>query len=54
LDVNGNEISSPAFKERLDMLIRDARVYGQILAKQRRLDLIGADPGFLARHRSDG
>src|SRR5215831_4432589 len=46
LDVNGNEITSPAFKERLDMLIRDARVYGQILAKQRRLDLIGADPGF--------
>jgi len=33
------------------MLIRDARVYGEILAQQRRADLAGAEPGFLARHR---
>src|SRR5258706_11627446 len=52
LDVNGNEIISEAFKDRLRMLIRDARVYGEILARQRRLDLTGEDPGFLARHRT--
>jgi|SRR5712671_6290156 len=52
LDVNGNEIISEAFKDRLRMLIRDARVYGQILARQRRLDVTGEDPGFLARHRT--
>src|SRR6266404_3441440 len=52
LDVNGNEIISEAFKDRLRMLIRDARVYGEILARQRRLDLTSEDPGFLARHRT--
>ena len=54
LDVNGKEIVSELFTKRLDMLIRDARVYGQILAQQRRLDLAGEDPGFLARHRNEG
>src|SRR5437016_13407686 len=48
LDVNGKEIVSEVFKHRLDMLIRDARVYGQILARQRKLDLLGEEPGFLA------
>jgi hypothetical protein len=33
------------------MLIRDARVYGDVLARQRQADLAGTDPGFLARHR---
>jgi hypothetical protein len=33
------------------MLIRDARVYGELLARQRRADLHGSEPGFLARHR---
>src|SRR5437016_5226381 len=51
LDVNGKEIVSEVFKHRLDMLIRDARVYGQILARQRKLDLLGEEPGFLAKHR---
>jgi len=53
LDVNGKEIVSEVFKHRLDMLIRDARVYGQILARQRKLDLLGEEPGFLARHRQE-
>src|SRR6266704_6988369 len=38
VDVNGEEIVNDAFKERLDMLIRDARVYGEVLARQRRAD----------------
>jgi FMN reductase len=50
-DVKDGEIVSDAFKKRLEMLTRDVRVYGEILAKQRRSDLQGKDPGFLARHR---
>src|SRR5205814_6048445 len=52
VDVNGQEIISPVLKERLEMLIRDARVYGEVLARQRRADLATAEPGFLARHRN--
>jgi len=52
VDVNGQEIISPALKERLEMLIRDARVYGEVLARQRRADLAATEPGFLARHRN--
>ena len=28
------------------MFVRDARVYGELLAQQRRADLAGTDPGF--------
>ena len=38
-------------KNRLAMLRRDARVYGQLIAEQRRQDLSDAGPGFMARHR---
>ncbi len=50
-DVRDGHIVSAALKERLAMLVRDARVYGALLANQRRADLAGTDPGFLARHR---
>jgi FMN reductase len=50
-DVKNGRIIGAAFKQRLDMLVRDIRVYGLLLAKQRRADLKGAGPGFLARHR---
>jgi len=53
VDVNGEEIVNDDFKERLDMLIRDARVYGEVLARQRRADLTATEPGFLARHRKE-
>src|SRR5712664_4777778 len=52
VDVNGQEINSPVLKERLEMLIRDARVYGEVLARQRRADLETTEQGFLARHRN--
>jgi len=52
LDVKDGRIVSEKLQNRLAMLIRDARVYGEILARQRRADLTGSDPGFLARHRS--
>ena len=45
------QVVSDALKQRLEMLIRDLRVYGELLARQRRADLAGAEPGFLARHR---
>jgi len=51
LDVKDGRIASDPLKQRLEMLIRDLRVYGEILARQRRADLAGTDPGFLARHR---
>jgi FMN reductase len=52
VDVKDGKIVSESLRRRLEMLIRDARVYGRLLAQQRREDLVGADPGFLAKHRS--
>src|SRR5439155_23996990 len=49
-DVRGGRIISDALKDRLDMFVRDAGVYGALLAKQRRADLAGTEPGFMARH----
>jgi NAD(P)H-dependent FMN reductase len=51
VDVRDGQIASDALKQRLEMLVRDLRVYGDLLAGQRRADLAGAEPGFLARHR---
>jgi FMN reductase len=45
-------IASEPFQKRLDMMVRDIAVYGRLLAQQRRADLAGADPGFMAKHRS--
>jgi NAD(P)H-dependent FMN reductase len=50
-DVKNGKIASNALKQRLEMLTRDTRIYGQLLARQRRADLRGAEPGFMARHR---
>jgi len=52
VDVKDGKIVSETLRDRLEMLIRDARVYGTVLARQRRADLTGAEPGFLARHRA--
>jgi FMN reductase len=51
-DVVDGRIASDAFKSRLEMFVRDTRVYGELLAQQRRADLSGTAPGFLARHRT--
>jgi NAD(P)H-dependent FMN reductase len=51
VDVKESQIVSDALKKRLEMMARDARVYGAVLAQQRRADLRGTDPGFLAKHR---
>ncbi len=51
VDIKNGRIASEALMQRLEMMIRDTRVYGQLLARQRRADLRGSEPGFLARHR---
>ena len=50
-DVKQGRIVSKALQARLEMLARDTRVYGTLLARRRRADLAGKEPGFLARHR---
>jgi len=52
VDVKDGRIVSDSLRTRLDMLSRDARVYGQVLARQRRADLAGTEPGFLTKLRS--
>lgn len=51
MDVKEGRIVSDSLKSRLEILIRDARVYGAVLSAQRRADLQCEEPGFLARHR---
>jgi FMN reductase len=50
-DVANGQIISDAFRSRLEMLVRDTRIYGELFAKQRRRDLSSTEPGFLARLR---
>lgn len=51
VDLKDGKIASETLAKRIDMLARDVTVYGKIIAAQRRADLGGTDPGFLARHR---
>jgi FMN reductase len=51
IDVKDGQVVSDALKQRLEILVRDLRVYGELLARQRRADLAGNGPGFLARLR---
>lgn len=50
-DVQNGQIISDSLKKRLEMMIRDVRVYGGLIVQQRRADLAGTDPGFMARLR---
>src|SRR5687767_567180 len=51
VDVKGEEIVTDSLRQRIEMMVRDVRVYGGLLARQRREDLAGAEPGFMARWR---
>jgi hypothetical protein len=53
-DVKEGQVISDALKHRLEMMMRDVLVYGSVLARQRRADLEGKEPGFLERHRKKG
>jgi azobenzene reductase len=50
-DFKDGQVASGAFEKRLEMMIRDARVYGSLIAHQRRTDLKCQDHCFMARHR---
>jgi FMN reductase len=50
-DVKDGGVLSDPLRKRLEMMVRDVRVYGELLGRQRKADLGGTDPGFLARHR---
>jgi len=50
-DVADGQVVSDSLKKRIVMLVRDARVYGSVLATQRHADLDGTDPGFMERLR---
>ena len=50
-DIADGQIVSDKFRDRLEMMIRDVRVYGELLATQRRADLVGTDATFLAQLR---
>lgn len=51
-DVKGGSVISDVLRERLAMMVRDVRVYGRLLAEQRKADLAATEPGFLARYRA--
>ena len=51
-DVANGAIVSESFLKRLEMFARDIRVYGTLLAQQRRADLAGTEPSFMARLRN--
>lgn len=53
-DVKDGAIVSKGFGERMTMMAHDITVYGNVLAQQRKADLAGKDPTFLARHRQKG
>jgi NAD(P)H-dependent FMN reductase len=50
-DLKDGQVSSDTLRKRLEMFAHDATVYGRVLAEQRRVDLAGNEPGFLARYR---
>ena len=51
IDVKDSQIVGESFQNRLDMMIRDVRVYGTVLGNQRRADLTCNEPGFMAKHK---
>ena len=50
-DVANGEIVSDKFRDRLEMMMRDVQVYGDLIAAQRRADLAGTDATFHAQLR---
>ena len=51
-DLKDGKIMSEALKRRVEIMVRDTRVYGELLARQRRADLRGHEPGFMARYKT--
>lgn len=51
VEVKDGRVASESLRQRLEMMVRDARVYGALLAAQRRADLACSDTCFLAKLR---
>lgn len=51
VDVKEDAVATDELRKKLEMLARDVRVYGGLLARQRKADLAGSDGCFLARLR---
>jgi FMN reductase len=51
-DLKEGPTISEGLEQRLRMLVRDVQVYGRMLTEQRKADLAGNEPGFMARLRS--
>ncbi len=51
VDVVDGRVVGDAFRKRLEMLSQDIMNYGSLLAEQRRRDMSGKNPGFMARYR---
>src|SRR5205823_14314943 len=45
VDIKDGAIANEILKGRLQMMLRDVRVYGELLGRQRRADLAGNEPG---------
>jgi NAD(P)H-dependent FMN reductase len=52
-DVRDGQVASVALEQRLEMMVRDVQVYGELLARQRQADLAGREAGFMARLRPE-
>ena len=50
-DVRDGDLTPEFLGHKVEMLARDIRVYGNLLAGQRQRDLTGVEPGFLAKWR---
>jgi hypothetical protein len=53
-DLKDGAILSESVNERVEMLVQELQVYGLLLRQQRRADLRGKLPSFLARCRAPG
>jgi NAD(P)H-dependent FMN reductase len=50
-DLQDGNVITTALDERIEMLVHDLQVYGDVIRRQRRADLAATYPGFLARIR---
>jgi NAD(P)H-dependent FMN reductase len=51
-DVKEKIVTSDPLRKRLEMMVHDICTYGKLFADQRRRNLNGNEPGFLAKQRS--
>ncbi len=50
-DVINGQIASESFQDRLEMMVHDVAIYGDVLAQQRQAGLAGGHPTFMANLR---